>query len=119
MKFSLRKQNKVGWKGWNAWPYSKNTDFANASALYIEVTTHHGKVKSKKSDRVYYVIEGEGRFIINNEEFPVQKNDVLIVPKNTPYDYYAKKRTTLRLFLVHLPAFDPEAEVKLEQPEDA
>ncbi|RLG16227.1 hypothetical protein DRN63_04425, partial [Nanoarchaeota archaeon] len=84
-----------------------------ASAAYFEVSGRHGKVKTTKSDRVYLVLEGEGEFIINDEVIPVKATDVIIVPKNTPYDYRATS-DILKLFLVHCPAYDPEAEVKLE-----
>ena len=80
---------------------------------YFEVTGRHGKVKSTKSDRIYLILDGQGEFIIDGKIIPVGKRDVIIFPKNTPYDYKAEKGT-LKLFLVHCPAFDPEADVKLE-----
>lgn len=115
MKFALKNSYKIGWKGWNGWSYSTKEDFENASAIYIEVTERHGKTKSKKSDRVYYVLDGKGEFIIDKEVIPVKKTDVIIVPKNTPYDYKALDGTTLKLFLVHIPAFDPKYVVDLEK----
>jgi mannose-6-phosphate isomerase-like protein (cupin superfamily) len=113
MKFSLKDASKFGWKGLTGFAYNSKDDFPNASAAYFEVTEKHGKVKTTKSDRIYVVIDGEGEFTINGKIIPVQKMDVVIVPKNTPYDYRATKGT-LKLFLVHCPAFDPKAEIKLE-----
>ena len=110
MKFALSKAQRFGWQGLKGRAYNSKKDFRNASAAYFEVSTHHGRVKSKLSDRVYYILEGQGRFVINNKSFPVRKTDVIIVPRKTPYDYFGR----MKLFLVHVPAFDQEYEVNLE-----
>ena len=110
MKFEMKSAKEFGWKGLNGLAYSSKEDFPRASAAYFEVTGSHGKVKSKKSDRVYLVLDGEGEFAINGKIIQVKKTDVVIVPKNTPYDYSGK----MKLFLVHAPAFDADAEVKLK-----
>lgn len=113
MKYILKKAYKFGWEGLDGWAYNSKDDFPNASAAYFEVTVKHGTVKTTKSDRIYLILDGKGEFIINGEVIPVKKTDVVIVPKNTPYDYQAREGI-LKLFLVHTPAFDPEADVKLE-----
>jgi len=112
MKHTLNNAKKFEWPGLKGWAYNSQEDFANASAAYFEVTGSHGKVKSTKSDRVYFVVEGSGEFTINDEIIPVEKSDVIIVPKNTHYNYKATNGT-LKLYLVHTPAFDPESDVKL------
>jgi mannose-6-phosphate isomerase-like protein (cupin superfamily) len=113
LKFRLKNAYKFGWKGLKGLAYNSKEDFKRASAAMFEVTGRHGKVKSLVSDRIYLILEGKGEFIINGKKVPVEKNDVIIVPKNTPYDYKAVKGK-LKLFLVHTPAFDNKKEVKLE-----
>lgn len=113
MKFTKDNAKKFGWEGIEGWAYNSKDDFPNASAACFEVTGKHGKVKTTKNDRVYLVLEGKGEFIINGKTIPVEETDVIIVPKNTPYDYRATEGT-MKLFLVHCPAFDPEADIKLE-----
>ena len=93
------------------WAYNSKEDFFGASGAYFEVDGSHGKVKTTLSDRVYHVLEGAGQFTINDEVISVKATDVVIVPKDTPYDYQGK----MKLFLVHAPAFDPTHEVKLEE----
>lgn len=112
MKFELKNAYKFGWDGisWSA--FNNKNDFPEASAAYFEVTGSHGKTKTTKSDRVYFVVEGEGEFEIDNAVTQVSKTDVIIIPKNTTYDYKATNGT-LKLFLVHTPAFDPESETQL------
>ena len=114
MKFSLKNARAFGWEGLKGWALNSKEDFESASAAYFEVTGSHGKVKTTSSDRVYFVLEGEGEFVINDEVVPVEKHDVIVVPKNTPYDYRATNGV-LKLFLVHIPAYDPENEVKLDK----
>lgn len=116
LKFSLKdaRAKKIGWEGLKGFIYSDRNDFQNASAIMFEVTGRHGKVKSLVSDRIYLVLDGKGEFIINDEVIPVERGDVIIIPKNTPYDYKAIEGDILKLFLVHTPAFDAEKEVKLE-----
>lgn len=83
--------------------FNKVEDFANASVALIKVKDRHGKVKSSYNDRIFYVIKGEGNFVISGEENTVESGDLIIVPKNTDYDFYG----SLTLLLVHVPAFKP------------
>ncbi|MDO9028276.1 MAG: hypothetical protein Q7U68_05380 [Candidatus Roizmanbacteria bacterium] len=110
MKFTFKKAFHFNWPGLKGWAYNSKEDFANASAAVFEVQDHHGKIKTTRSDRVYYVLEGKGEFIIKQEIIAVESTDVIIVPKNTEYDYRGK----MKLFMVHVPAYDEEYEVKLE-----
>ncbi len=110
MKFELKNATKFGWNGLKGWSYNSKEEFKNASAAYFEVDGNHGKVRNKLSDRIYYVIEGKGEFIINDKNIPVNESDVIIILKNTPYDYRGK----MKLFLVHTPAFDAEFDEKLK-----
>lgn len=114
MKFSIKDGHDFGWDGLKAKAINSKEEFENASAAYFEVTGSHGKVKTELSDRIYLVLGGEGIFVVGDEETHVIKDDVIIVPKNTPYDYKATKGTTLKLYLVHTPAYDPNFERKLD-----
>lgn len=113
MKFSLKNAREFGWEGLRGCAYNSQADFENASAAYFEVTGSHGKVKTTRSDRIYLVLDGRGEFSVNNEKILVEKDDVIIIPKNTPYDYRATEGI-LKLFLVHTPSYLPEFEVKLD-----
>lgn len=110
MKFQLKNAKRFGWKGVKGYEYSAKEDFKNASVAYAEISGRHGKIRNVKSDRVYIIAEGKGEFIINGEVVPVEKTDVIIIPKNTPYDYQGE----MKIFLVDCPAFEKGADVKLE-----
>ncbi|HLC39253.1 MAG TPA: hypothetical protein VJJ76_00025 [archaeon] len=111
MKFALKRAKKFGWQGLKGWAYSSKKDFKRASAAYFEINGSHGKIKTIRSDRIYFVIQGKGKFIIKNKIFSVKSKDVIIVPKNVPYDYSGK----MKLFLVHTPSFDAAFERQLKK----
>lgn len=111
MKFSINNALKFSMEGVKGWSYNSKDEFEDMDAAFMEIgDKNHGKVRTKRSDRVYYVTEGSGIFIIDDKEIEVDATDVVIVPKNTIYDFRAKNGTIMKLFLVQSPAFDPEAE---------
>jgi len=114
MKYSLSNATEFGWSGIKAKAISSKDDFPGASAAYFEVTGSHGRVKTECSDRIYLVLEGTGEFDVDGKIVSVIKDDVVIVPKNTPYDYKATDGTTLKLYLVHTPAYDKKFEKKVD-----
>jgi mannose-6-phosphate isomerase-like protein (cupin superfamily) len=79
------------------------------SAALIENNGEHGRTKCLEEDRIYFVLEGKGKFIIENETSEVGKNDLIFIPKKTPYNIIGK----LKYFLVCSPEFDPKDDVKL------
>lgn len=109
-KFSLKEARKTGRPGIEGYAYSSQEDFERASAALFIAKERHGRIKNTHSDRIYLILDGEGEFIIGDEVVPVSKDDVVIVPRNTKYDY----RGQLRLFLVHSPAYEPETDVDFE-----
>ena len=80
------------------------------SGALIEIDGKHGKIKCTGEDRTYFIIEGKGKFVINNKESAVSKNDLIFIPKNTPYDIKGK----LKLFLICSPEFNPKHDISLE-----
>jgi len=109
-RFRLCEALDFGWPGIKGRAYSSNADFPRASVALFDVEDRHGRVKNPVSDRIYLVLEGSGEFIIAGEVVEVQATDVVIVPRNTVYDYRGK----MKLFLVHAPAYNPETDVDLE-----
>jgi mannose-6-phosphate isomerase-like protein (cupin superfamily) len=117
MKFSRNDAQKQTAEGLSYWVYNTKMQFSGASAAYFELTASHGLTRSTVSDRVYYVVDGHGEFIMGHDEsghetIQVGPTDVVIVPRNTEYDYWASSGETLKLFMVHAPAFDPDGEIR-------
>lgn len=88
-----------------------SNDFERLGCGVFRVETRHGLIKNIASDRIYLVLEGQGRFTVAGDAFDVVKGDVVLVPRNTPYDYEGQ----LKLFLVHSPANNDEADISLEE----
>ncbi len=87
----------------------------DASGLYgdvavIDVDGRHGRIKSLTGDRFYVVAEGEGSFTVGDETYPVGREDLIVVPRNTPYDFEGR----MRVFVFCAPPYDPAGEVDLE-----
>jgi mannose-6-phosphate isomerase-like protein (cupin superfamily) len=96
--------------GIEGWSYGSKEVSPVASASLITIDGRHSKTKSLVSDRVFYVLEGEGEFIIGDEAFTAGPTDVLICPKNTSFECNGK----MKYFLVHVPAYNYDREVRLE-----
>lgn len=82
----------------------------NFSGALIEIDGDHGKIKCINEDRIYFITEGSGKFIIDDKEETVSENDLVFIPKNTPYNIIGK----LKFFLICSPEFNPEDDVPLE-----
>jgi len=65
---------------------------------------------NKISDRIYFILEGEGRVSVGGEISAVVKDDLVKIPKNTVHSIEGK----LRYVIITSPPFDPrnEEEVK-------
>ena len=94
--------------------YNTKEDFEQASVGIVESRGRHGRIRQPISNRVYLVLEGEGEFFFSDEEGDDEacrsKDDVVIVPKDTAYDY----RGQMRLFLIHTPAYEQDSNVHLD-----
>ena len=62
--------------------YKINSDFSGA---LIEIDGEHDKIKCLREDRIYFIISGNGKLFINDNEQEISENDLVFVPKNTPY----------------------------------
>jgi len=86
--------------------YLINSGFSGA---LIEINGNHGKIKCINEDRIYFIINGNGKFIINDEETEVGAEDVIFVPKNAPYNIIGK----MKFFMICSPEFNPDDDVHL------
>jgi hypothetical protein len=67
---------------------------------FIDVEKGHDTfIISKKISRIYYIIEGKGFFIIDNEKYAVEKSMLVEVPPNVEYTYTG----TMKLILISNP----------------
>lgn len=69
-----------------------NVDFKNISICFVEINDNRKTYcKIKNSPIFYYVIEGNGLFIIDNH-LEVKKGDLLEITANKKYTYKGKMK---------------------------
>ncbi|MDO8261459.1 MAG: hypothetical protein Q7T50_08290 [Candidatus Magasanikbacteria bacterium] len=86
--------------------YKINSDF---SAALIEISGDYGKLKCIGEDRIYFILDGEGKFVIDGEESEISQYDLIFVPRDTPYNIIGK----MKYFLICSPEFNPKDDVFL------
>jgi mannose-6-phosphate isomerase-like protein (cupin superfamily) len=106
MKFTFDDAFHWGDLGFEGWSYGNKDVSPFASASVVALDGNHGAAKSPVSDRLIYVLEGAGEFTVGAERHSVAATDVVMIPKHTPFDVRGK----LRYLVVHMPAYDHEAE---------
>ncbi len=114
MRFKLKNGQPFEAEGIKGLRYNTKEEYSVGSAQYIEVNGRREKVRSLNSDRIYYVIEGEGNFMVDGQIYPVKTSDVVIVPKMSPYNYWG----TMNLFSIYTHTGEPIEEEKLESVQD-
>lgn len=111
MKFRLRDGFKFEVGNIKGVAITSKDNIRSGNVAYLDLNGKHGKTKTTLSDRFYFVLEGSGKFVIDDKTIEVEKDDVVIVPKNTIYDFQGK----MKLILFSTPAFDPEYETYYEK----
>ena len=93
--------------GVSMYVHSGAGDCRLASAVYQETGTGHlEEFFHETSAFIYYIIEGEGIFVIEGSEYPVRATDVVIIPPKKRFWF----RGCLKQFLVTAPAWREEGE---------
>jgi ethanolamine utilization protein EutQ (cupin superfamily) len=62
----------------------------------------------KEFDIAYYVLEGFGKFFIEDKEISVKKGDLIFIPKNKKY----KDEGNLILLAISVPKFDRDKRLR-------
>lgn len=76
----------------------------------MEVSGRHGRCLSTLNDRWYVVVRGTGKFYVDKVTVTVIENDVVVVPKNTEYDFEGH----MKIVMFNSPRFDADHDVLLE-----
>lgn len=74
--------------------YVSKEDARGFNALRVSVHGHHPRKRMIDTTRVYFVIDGEGTFTINDEVHNVKKNDLYVIEPGNEYEYQG----TMNLF---------------------
>lgn len=96
--------------GVKGYAVSAQTGLSSGDVASLKVDGRHGLIKTTLSDRFYYIVSGAGAFDVGGKRFEVASGDLIVVPRDTPYDFEGR----MELLLFCSPAFDPAHEVYLE-----
>ena len=73
------------------------------SVTWVSIAGHHDRIVNHESDRVYYVLEGAGRFQVGDGApiDAVDAGDFVFIPRGTPYEFEGE----MRYLVMNGPAF--------------
>ncbi len=115
MKFTKDKAfvfNKVGIKGWD---YGLKKEYPKVNIALVKTSKGHQTViKSTKHPWIYFVIKGKGEFWINGKLESCKAEDLIYVPRNTPFFYKGR----LEMILITVPQWEEKFEVTLGKVKD-
>jgi mannose-6-phosphate isomerase-like protein (cupin superfamily) len=87
----------------------------DTNSSFAEITVppgiSHKLSWSNRSDKYYYIIQGDVSFTINDESYNLLPGDVCIIPKGARFKYSNTGTKDVKLILVHTPSFKLECEV--------
>ncbi len=113
MRFKLEDAHIVNLPGFDAFLYNSKSEFPPCSMVFVDCHSSHARVMVKASHRIYFVIEGEGGFVLEGRRYDVSQHDVIVIKPQTAYEYSGR----MKLFEVNFPATDASDEVALDPQE--
>lgn len=104
-RFSANEANKFNKYGVDLVVYGENVPEANV--VHVSVKKGHlEEFYDTKSYYIYYVVEGQGVFVLNDEKVKVQPTDLIVIPPKTRIHYFGN----MDMVLTVSPAFDGKNE---------
>jgi len=87
--------------------YTTKSDCSNAAVLYQETETGHAEeFMHEKSNFIYYILEGSGTWVVEDNEHKVKAGDVIIVPAGKRFWF----RGNLKQICITAPAWEAQYE---------
>lgn len=86
-KQSAEKFQQPGVKGRK---YDSSDLLPDNSFVYGELDGEHGERVTTSIPRLYYILEGKGKFQIDDKVYDVSEGDLAIIPPNTKYNYFSE-----------------------------
>lgn len=99
IKLSRKDSQPYGRTGLSAFNYPFPDMNEGSSVIYAELTGEHGERTIGERARFYYIIEGQGEFIVNGEKTLVKVGDVVVIPPKGIYNYWPTNKTVLKCLL--------------------
>ena len=79
---------KVHKRGVDMWVYNGREECPHGAVAYQETEKGHGEeFLHEKSAFIFYIMEGKGTWVVEDEEYPVEATDVVIVAPGKRFYY--------------------------------
>lgn len=105
-KFTSESARQFNKHGIDLTVYDENIPEANVCHVSVD-EGHFEEFYNKKSSFIYYIIEGQGIFFLNDQKVEAGPKDLVVIPPNTRVHYFG----TMKMVLTVAPAFNEEDEV--------
>jgi len=86
------------------------TEAASVAVVAVPRGGRHPKARSTKSDKYYFCLAGPVAFVVEGKKVMLLAGDLLMISKGEWFSYANTTGKKARLFLVHVPPFDLDAE---------
>jgi mannose-6-phosphate isomerase-like protein (cupin superfamily) len=110
----IRKEqvNKIDFDGLGILDYTSGCNESSSFAtIKVPQNISHKVSWSKRSDKYYYVFEGEIKFTVDAMTTILKQGDFCIIKKGSKFCYHNESGKDVILMLVHTPNFDLNEEV--------
>ncbi len=98
---------QIDFSGLKIYDYTEGMDLRSSFAvIHVHPNQTHSKSWSTRSDKFYYVINGQIQFFLEGEDFILSEGDFCVVLKGQRFAYKNINHITATLILVHTPSFD-------------
>src|SRR5690349_3305749 len=72
------------------------------TVAYAEFRGEHGLRTATNHSRIYYILEGSAKFLINGEEFSAEQGDVVAIPPHGTYNLWPMGEVVKVLLVMEL-----------------
>ena len=90
---------------------SKYKEKSSFAIINVPSNVSHQLSWSKRSDKYYYIMDGQLDFTINDDNYVLNKGDFCIIKKGEKFKYKNNSNGLVSLILVHTPDFQLDEEV--------
>jgi mannose-6-phosphate isomerase-like protein (cupin superfamily) len=74
----------------------------DVSVTWVRLDGRHRRLRTDRSTRVYYVLDGSATFVLGDDlPFEIAKDDAVVVPCGVPYEFWGE----MTYLVINGPAF--------------
>lgn len=90
IKISKKDAIHHGREGVDGYYYQLPNVQNGTTVAYAEFTGEHGKRTIGEKERIYFILDGEAEFEVNEKKFIAEKDDLVVIPSHATYNLWPK-----------------------------